>query len=247
MSRFREAAGALLLLAGAAAGTAYAESTKPGASAATPTKVATAPLPAAEAGRVHYGFGREAKPEEIAGWDIDVRPDGQGLPVGRGTARKGEELFIAQCSACHGEFGESTGRWPVLAGGAGTLASHDPVKTIGSYWPYASTVFDYVRRAMPFGNAQSLSNDDVYSIVAYLLYLNDVLLDQDAVLSNESFPKVKLANEDNFIDDDREVSEKSFWKADPCMTNCAAGAPKVTGRARAIDVTPEDGTGPTVE
>jgi S-disulfanyl-L-cysteine oxidoreductase SoxD len=176
-----------------------------------------------------------------------VRPDGQGLPPGKGTARKGEELFVAQCAACHGEFGESAGRWPVLAGGAGSLASHDPVKTIGSYWPYASTVIDYVRRAMPFGNAQSLSGDELYSIVAYLLYLNDVITDQDQELSQANFPTVKLSNEDNFFDDDREVAEKAFWKKDPCMSDCVAGTPKVLGRARAVDVTPEEGKGPRVE
>ena len=98
-----------------------------------------------------------AKPEEIAGWDIDVRPDGQGLPPGKGTVKEGETLYMERCAACHGEFGESAGRWPILAGGAGTLASHDPVKSVGSYWPYASTVMDYIRRSMPFGNAQSLT------------------------------------------------------------------------------------------
>ena len=114
----------------------------------------------------HLGIGREARPEEIAGWDISIRPDGKGLPPGKGTARAGEELFIEKCAACHGEFGESAGRWPVLAGGAGTLSSHDPVKTVGSYWPYTTTLIDYIRRAMPFGNAQSLSGDELYAIVA---------------------------------------------------------------------------------
>ncbi|MDC7789941.1 cytochrome c [Rhodoplanes sp. TEM] len=255
MSRSREIA--ILLAAAVIGGASFAaaQSAKPAgkepqakpAGKETPAKTAAAPAVAAAPAKVHYGIGREAKPEEIAGWDIDVRPDGQGLPPGKGTARKGEELFVTQCAACHGEFGESAGRWPVLAGGAGSLASHDPVKTIGSYWPYASTVIDYVRRAMPFGNAQSLEGDDLYSIVAYVLYLNDVITDQDQELSDKSFPTVKLANEANFFDDDREVSEKAFWKKDPCMTNCVAGAPKILGRARAIDVTPEDGKGPRVE
>ena len=115
------------------------------------------------------GIGREATPEEIAGWDIDIRPDGQGLPPGKGTVKQGEPLYMTHCAACHGEFGESAGRWPILIGGAGTLASHDPVKSIGSYWPYASTVFDYIRRSMPFGNAQSLSNDELYAVTAYVL------------------------------------------------------------------------------
>jgi cytochrome c len=90
------------------------------------------------------GIGRAAKPEEIAGWDIDIRPDGQGLPAGKGTVKQGEAIYMQQCAACHGEFGESAGRWPILSGGADTLASHDPVKSIGSYWPYASTVIDYI-------------------------------------------------------------------------------------------------------
>ncbi|MTW16592.1 c-type cytochrome [Rhodoplanes serenus] len=261
MSRFRELAVllAVALIGGgslAVVTIASAQSGKPPAKEApgkpaakeTPAKETTAsPAAAPAATKAKYGIGREAKPEEIAGWDIDVRPDGQGLPPGKGTARKGEALFVEQCASCHGEFGESAGRWPVLAGGAGTLASHDPVKTIGSYWPYASTVIDYVRRAMPFGNAQSLSGDDLYAIVAYVLYLNDVITDQDLELSDKTFPTVKLSNEANFFDDDREVSEKSFWKKDPCMTNCAAGTPTVLGRARSIDVTPEDGKGPRVE
>ena len=122
---------------------------------------AAAPLPAKR-----LGIGREATPEEIAGWDIDIRPDGQGLPPGKGTVKQGEAIYMEQCAACHGEFGESAGRWPILTGGAGTLASHDPVKSIGSYWPYASTVMDYIRRAMPFGNAQSLTNDELYAVTA---------------------------------------------------------------------------------
>ena len=121
------------------------------------------------------GIGREANPDEIAGWDIDIRPDGQGLPVGRGTVKDGEALYMQRCAGCHGEFGESTGRWPILSGGVGTLASDVPVKSIGSYWPYASTVMDFIRRAKPFGNAQSLSNDELYAIVAYVLFLNDLV------------------------------------------------------------------------
>ena len=135
--------------------------------AAEPTPAAQ-PVPApVETKRL--GIGREAKAEEIAGWDIDVRPDGQGLPPGKGTVKQGEPLYMERCAACHGEFGESAGRWPILMGGAGTLASSDPVKSIGSYWPYASTVIDYIRRSMPFGNAQSLTNDELYAITAYVL------------------------------------------------------------------------------
>ncbi len=195
----------------------------------------------------HLGIGREAKPEQVAGWDIDIRPDGTGLPAGRGTVKQGEAIYMQQCATCHGEFGESAGRWPIVAGGAGTLASHDPVKSIGSYWPYASTVIDYIRRAMPFGNAQSLSNDELYAVTAYVFYLNDILKDEHFELNAESFKTIKLPNEQNFRDDDRDVAEKSLWRKSPCMTNCLPGQAQITGRARVIDVTPEPGKGPKVE
>src|SRR4051794_11504994 len=94
-------------------------------------------------------IGRGATPQEIAGWDIDVRPDGQGLPAGKGSVKEGEQVYMSKCAACHGEFGESAGRWPQVAGGAGSLKSDDPVKTVGSYFAHLSTVIDYVRRAMP--------------------------------------------------------------------------------------------------
>jgi len=193
------------------------------------------------------GFGRPASPEEIAGWDIDVRPDGVGLPIGKGTVKDGEALYVERCAACHGEFGEGAQRWPILAGGGGTLPSHNPVKSIGSYWPYASTVMDYIRRAMPYGNAQSLTNDELYAVTAYVLFLNDVFKEEGFELSNENFSSIKLPNEPNFFDDDREVSERAFWQKEPCMTNCVPGEAKVTGQARALDVTPEPGKGPKVE
>ena len=101
---------------------------------------------------------------------------------------------MQQCAACHGEFGESAGRWPILAGGDGTLASDDPVKSIGSYWPYASTVMDYIRRAMPFGNAQSLSNDELYAVTAYVLYLNDIIKDENFEL-NARFVQIHQASQ----------------------------------------------------
>lgn len=185
------------------------------------------------------GLGREALPEEIAAWDIDVRPDGAGLPPGKGSVKAGEEIYLQQCASCHGEFGEGAGRWPVLVGGHGSLKGEGPEKTIGSFWPYNSTTFDYIKRAMPYGNARSLSDDDVYAITAFLLNMNGVVKD-DFVLSKENFAKVKLPNEAQFYDDDREKTEKHFWNAAPCMTNCKADV-KVTGRARVIDVTPEDG------
>jgi cytochrome c len=185
-----------------------------------------------------YGLGRPALPEEIAAWDKDVAPDGTGLPVGSGSVEVGEEVFAEQCAICHGDFAEGVDNWPKLAGGADTLADKDPLKTVGSYWPYLSTTWDYVNRSMPFGAAQTLSNDDVYAIVAYILYSND-LVDDDFVLSNENFLDVEMPNADGFIVDDRETAEKHFWKAEPCMSDCKDSV-EITMRAMVLDVTPEE-------
>ncbi|MEM8841349.1 MAG: cytochrome c [Pseudomonadota bacterium] len=189
----------------------------------------------AQAGQL--GLGRPATPDEVAAWDIDIRPDGAGLPEGRGDVFTGEEIFAEQCAYCHGDFGEGVDRWPVLAGGQDTLTSERPVKTIGSYWPYLSTVWDYVNRAMPFGYAQSLSPDEVYAITAYLLYAND-LVDDEFELSNENFTEITLPNEANFYADDRDQSPL-FAPRDVCMTDCKPDV-EITARARIIDVTPEE-------
>ena len=206
--------------------------------------VALAGVATALAAERKLGIGRSATPAEIAGWDIDVRPDGQGLPPGAGSVKAGEAVYMGKCAACHGEFGESAGRWPQVAGGQGSLASHDPVKTVGSYFAHLSTVFDYVRRAMPFGDAQSLTDDELYAVVAYMLFLNDIV-DEKFVLSRETFGSVKMPNAAGFYDDDRETAEKAFWNA-PCMTDCKPEA-KVVGRARVIDVTPEDRRRPAAD
>jgi len=190
---------------------------------------------AAQAGK--FNLGRQALPEEVAAWDIDVRPDGKGLPPGKGTVGQGDKLFAEQCASCHGDFGEGLDRWPELAGGKGTLKSDDPVKTIGSYWPYLSTVWDYVHRAMPFGNAQSLSANETYALVAYLLFLNDVVTDKDFELSDENLTTIKLPNEVNFFDDPR-PDARNVKDAEPCMTDCKADV-KITRRARILDVTPD--------
>lgn len=184
-----------------------------------------------------FGLGREATPDEIASWNIDVRPDGQGLPEGSGDVETGEQLFTDYCAHCHGDFGEGVDRWPVLAGGHGSLADDRPVKTIGSYWPYLSTVFDYVYRAMPFGYSQSLSPDEVYAITAYLLYSNDVVED-DFVLSKETFTEVVMPNADNFFLDDRADGELVEFAKEPCMTDCKPEV-QITKRAAVLDVTPE--------
>ena len=182
------------------------------------------------------GIGRDATPAEIKGWDIDVRPDGQGLPEGKGTVETGEELFQEKCAACHGGFAEGVDRWPVLAGGQDTLDSDRPVKTIGSYWPYLSTAYDYIFRAMPFGDAQSLSPDEVYALLAYILNMND-LVDEDFELSKSNFLTVRLPNEKNFIDDPRPDTPTLAQKK-PCMENCKTTV-EITGRARIVDVTPD--------
>jgi len=192
------------------------------------------PLPETQS----YELGRKARAEEVLSWDIDVRADGSGLPEGSGDVWTGEEVFAENCAACHGDFGEAIGRWPVLAGGHETLIEENPVKTIGSYWPYLSTVYDYVYRAMPFGYSQSLSHDDVYAITAYLLYLND-LVDDDFELNYENFKSVRLPNENNFYLDDRATTEHVAFAVQPCMSNCKAEV-EITARARVVDVTPDE-------
>ena len=161
------------------------------------------------------GIGSTATSEMIAGWDIDVRPDGTGLPVGQGSVAGGEVLYEAKCAGCHGLFGEGEGRWPVLAGGEGTLDTLLPEKTVGSYWPYASTLWDYIHRAMPYPAPQSLSDDETYAVSAYVLYLNDIV-DDDFVANKETFSQVKMPNENNFYIDDRPDVENSR-----CMKDCA--------------------------
>ena len=144
-------------------------------------------------------FGRPASPEEVTLWDIDVRPDGTGLPDGRGSVAHGGEVFEASCAACHGDHGQG-GLADRLAGGQGSLASARPVKTVGSFWPYATTLFDYVRRAMPYPAPQTLSDDDTYAVVAYILNLNG-LVSADATLDRASLPGIRMPNRDGFVPD----------------------------------------------
>ena len=184
------------------------------------------------------GLGRAALPEEIVAWDGDVQPNGIGLPVGSGDALVGEEIFADQCAACHGDFAEGIDNWPKLAGGADTLDRDDPLKTVGSYWPHLSTAFDYIKRSMPYGNAGTLSDDEVYAIVAYILYSND-LIEDDYVLSNETFLDVELPNSEGFIVDNRAEAEYAIWSGEPCMENCKDDV-KITMRAMVLDVTPEE-------
>ena len=185
-----------------------------------------------------YNIGKLATKTEVAGWDIDVRPDGVGAPKGSGNAIDGEEIYVNRCAACHGDFGEGVDRWPVLVGGDGTLASHDPEKTTGSYWPYASTIFDYVYRSMPFGEAQTLTHDETYKIVAYLLNMNEII-DEDYVLSEKNIGKIKMPNASGFSLPDPRPDVTKYKDGQPCMKNCNVPV-KIIGKARDIDVTPDD-------
>lgn len=194
--------------------------------------------PATETPEGGFGLGREALPEEIAAWNVDVRPGGIGLPEGRGDVETGEQVFAEACAVCHGDFAEGVGNWPVLAGGFDTLDNKDPVKTVGSYWPYLSTVWDYVHRSMPFGNAQSLSPDEVYAITAYILYSN-YLVEDDFELSHENFAEFEMPNADGFIVDDRPETEYTIWRTEPCMEGCKDSV-EITMRASVVDVTPEE-------
>ena len=143
-------------------------------------------------------FGTPVTQPDIAAWDISIGPDGAGLPPGRGTVAQGESVFAAKCQACHGEKGAGKPN-DTLVGGMGSLEpGKTPVKTVGSYWPYATTLFDYVRRAMPWDHPKSLTDDEVYGVSAYLLYLNGII-GQDDVLDAQSLPKVSMPNRQGFI------------------------------------------------
>ncbi|MCW0233345.1 MAG: cytochrome c [Ferrovibrio sp.] len=194
------------------------------------------PVAAQDKPAKRFGFGTPATTEQIAGWNIDVRgPDGAGLPPGKGSVAAGEELFMAQCAACHGEFAEGAGRYPELIGGRGTLKSDDPRKTIDSYWPHGPSLYDYIYRAMPFGAPQSLTHDEVYSIVAWLLNQGD-LWPADKDLDAASLKALKLPNRDGFITGG---DPRPDVKPDTCMTNCRTAPPKITSDLAArLGVTP---------
>jgi len=149
----------------------------------------------------YFGYGQAATAEQIAGWDIDVRPDGKGLPPGSGSVEDGETLYEEKCAACHGSFGEGVGRYPSLSGGDGSLQDDRPHKTVGSYWKYTSTLWDYINRAMPFSQPESLEAQEVYAITAYVLYLND-LVEDDFVLTADNLAKIEMPNADGFFFDD---------------------------------------------
>ena len=142
-------------------------------------------------------LGVEATPEEVAEWEISIEPDGEGLPPGSGTAIEGEPVYTLYCFSCHGVEGQGLLN-DVLVGGHGTLTGPAPLKTVGSFWPYATTVFDYIRRTMPYQQPQSLSDDQVYALTAYLLFLNGII-EEGEEMNAETLPAVRMPNRDNFI------------------------------------------------
>jgi S-disulfanyl-L-cysteine oxidoreductase SoxD len=142
-----------------------------------------------------FGFGATPTPEEIREIDIAVGPNGEGLPPGRGTSAEGEKVYAAKCASCHGRDGAG-GPYDQLVGGK------LPVKTIGSFWPYATTIFDYTRRAMPFNKPGSLTDQEVYDVTAWLLWKNNIIA-TDAVIDAKTLPLVKMPNRDGFVSDPR--------------------------------------------
>jgi len=171
-------------------------------------------LPVHAQAQSHYGIGRPATQTEIAGWNIDVDRNGDNLPPGSGSVAHGREVFEQQCAACHGAKGEG-GVGDRLVGGQGTLATPKPVRTVGSYWPYATTLFDYIRRAMPQNAPQSLGNDDVYAVSAYILRLNG-LIPADTTLDAGALRAIKMPNRNMFVGDPR-----PDVKNPACETDCA--------------------------
>jgi len=158
-------------------------------------------LGTAGSGAQELGLGRTPTPDEIRRIDISIPPSGEGLPPGSGTAERGAEIYTAQCARCHGATGVE-GPEDRLVGGAGSLATAQPIKTVGSYWPYATTLWDYVNRAMPFDRPGTMAADDVYAVVAYLLRLNEIVGDSE-VLDAATLPRIRMPNRDGFHADDR--------------------------------------------
>lgn len=159
-------------------------------------------VPAAKAQTTPHGVGRAATAEEINRRDISVAPDGSGLPVGHGSVAKGRLVYQSRCANCHGDRGEGVPSYPALIGGRGTLSSSNPVQTVGSFWPYATTLWDYVRRTMPYPRPGTLTVNETYQVTAFVLYLNG-LVDEKTDLNEKTLPKIKMPNREGFVGDPR--------------------------------------------
>ena len=149
----------------------------------------------------HYKVGRPPTPDEMKAWDIAIGPEGRELPAGRGTVARGQVVYTEQCTRCHGATGVVGPEMP-LVGGKGTLNTAKPLKTVGSYWPYATTLFDYINRAMPFDRPSVMTTDDVYAVTAYLLNVNGIINTED-VMDAKTLPAVRMPNRDGFVTDPR--------------------------------------------
>ena len=182
----------------------------------------------------HYQIGSTPTEAEIAGWHIAIPPSGANLPPGKGTVAEGEKVFSATCAMCHGAFGEGQNGYPALVGGVGSLASDLPEKTPGSYWPFATTIYDYIDRAMPFFAPHTLKPDQIYSLVAWLLNANGIVK-SDWVADARTLPLVKMPNRDHWNwKDPRPVTHNTA-----CMTNCADPKDiKITSDAAKMNLTP---------
>lgn len=251
MSAFRSAALAVLLVfaAGAAradgdfAGYPYAQTPVPPKVLALWKKIGTgngrlaAMKPAAPPG--YYGIGATPTPEQIAGWSISIPANGAGLPPGQGTPEQGGTLFATVCAACHGTFGEGANGYPQLIGGVGSLGSTAQVKTPANYWPFATTLWDYINRAMPFYAPHRLPPDQIYGLVAWILN-TDGVVPSSFVANAKTVPLVKMPNRDGFFwQDPRPVTH-----AVACMTKCAdPAAIRVVSNAATMNLTPRE-TGP---
>ena len=163
----------------------------------TPTLLILLAASCGTAAAAGLNLGQPVTEADLSAWDISILPDGRGLPPGRGTAMQGERIYIEKCQSCHGVKGAGQPN-DVLVGGHDTIASDKPaVKTVGSFWPYATTLFDYVRRAMPWQMPKSLSDDEVFAVSAYILHLNGII-GADEVMDRESLPKVRMPNRNGF-------------------------------------------------
>jgi cytochrome c len=173
------------------------------------TLLSTIAFGSARADTPPYHLGRAATASDIAAVGISVGSDGIGLPPGKATARDGQPLYEANCASCHGRRGEGSATYPALAGGQGTLKSAQPILTIGSYWPYATTVWDYINRAMPYQSPGTLSSQQVYALTAYLLYLNKIVTERQ-IIDRTTLPRIRMPNRQGFVADPRpDVPDKS--------------------------------------